>query len=686
MIIKKITLENIRSYTSQEIEFPKNSILLSGDIGSGKTSILLAIEFALFGLQPGQRGSSLLRSGENRGKVTLNFEVEDKEIIVERTLKRKTKTITQDSSAITINGKKEETSITELKSKILKLINYPPEFIKRTNLLFRYTVYSPQEEMKQIIIEDAESRLNILRHIFGVDKYKKIKENIQLIGIRLREEIRFLQSQTRDLEELKSDLNKNQEREKLMDSNIIKKNKELLEKISQRKLIESEMQEIKARLDEKINLEKEAEKTSIMLSNKTLTLSELNKERSEFSTKLAIKKDKFEEKELISTINKISSTKERLKKLNTAYIDVQSRINSLNLKKQEDLEKKNRIFKIDLCPTCLQNVSETHKHNILNETETFLIKSEKEKNILEKKLSEINSITSREETNLSNLENKKSELEILKIKESESLNLKNEIESIDKSITSLKKDIKFLESHLDLLKNSIFKLSNSESIHKTKESELREAFNQEKIVEINIAEFRKEKEMLNVQISLIQDKITKKEKTLKELGSLIKIEKWLSNDFSNLITFTEKNIMFKLRMEFSELFNKWFEILTSDNFSVNLDENFTPVIRQGEHELDYSFLSGGERTAVALAYRLALNQIISSVFSKIKTKGLVILDEPTDGFSEQQLDKVREVLQELNMAQLILVSHEQKIESFVDHIIKIKKGKGISQLTKPKYL
>jgi exonuclease SbcC len=82
---------------------------------------------------------------------------------------------------------------------------------------------------------------------------------------------------------------------------------------------------------------------------------------------------------------------------------------------------------------------------------------------------------------------------------------------------------------------------------------------------------------------------------------------------------------------------------------------------------------GGERTAVALAYRLALNQVINSVLSTIKTKDLLILDEPTDGFSEQQLDKVRDILHELDVKQLIIVSHERQIESFVDTIIRLKK-------------
>ncbi len=119
-------------------------------------------------------------------------------------------------------------------------------------------------------------------------------------------------------------------------------------------------------------------------------------------------------------------------------------------------------------------------------------------------------------------------------------------------------------------------------------------------------------------------------------------------------------------------------MLVSDSFNVRLSEDFTPIIEQQDYEIDYAYLSGGERTAIALAYRLALNQVINSFLSKIKTRDLVILDEPTDGFSEQQLDKMREVLDELNVSQLIIVSHEQKIESFVDRVIKFKKENGSS--------
>ena len=70
MKLKKITLQNIRSYEKETIEFPNGSTLLSGDIGVGKTSILLALQFALFGLQPGQKGASILRNGESEASVS----------------------------------------------------------------------------------------------------------------------------------------------------------------------------------------------------------------------------------------------------------------------------------------------------------------------------------------------------------------------------------------------------------------------------------------------------------------------------------------------------------------------------------------------------------------------------------------------------------------------------------------
>ena len=75
-----------------------------------------------------------------------------------------------------------------------------------------------------------------------------------------------------------------------------------------------------------------------------------------------------------------------------------------------------------------------------------------------------------------------------------------------------------------------------------------------------------------------------------------------------------------------------------------------------------------------------MNKVINDVIGHIKTKDLLILDEPTDGFSSEQLDKIRDVIEQLDIKQIIIVSHESKIESFVENVIKIEKHGHMSEI------
>ncbi|NYT13487.1 MAG: SMC family ATPase, partial [Candidatus Methanofastidiosa archaeon] len=186
--MKLLALEmlNIRSYQHQKIDFPEGSFLLSGDIGFGKSTILLAIEFALFGLGD-ILASSLLRRGEREGMVRLEFELEGKEIIVGRSLQKKGETISQTTGYISIEGNRKEMTPSELKAEILSLLGYPKElFSKQKNPIYRYTVYTPQEEMKQILLSKREDRMEILRRIFGVDRYKTIRDNSNNLRLDLK--------------------------------------------------------------------------------------------------------------------------------------------------------------------------------------------------------------------------------------------------------------------------------------------------------------------------------------------------------------------------------------------------------------------------------------------------------------------------------------------------------------------
>ena len=86
-----------------------------------------------------------------------------------------------------------------------------------------------------------------------------------------------------------------------------------------------------------------------------------------------------------------------------------------------------------------------------------------------------------------------------------------------------------------------------------------------------------------------------------------------------------------------------------------------------------------KKTSIALSYRLALNSLIRNETESLKSN-LLILDEPTDGFSRSQLEKMRDVLQDMNSKQIILVSHENVLESCSNTIFKVSKTNGISEI------
>lgn len=675
MQLKKLKLKNIRSYESLELEFSEGSLLLAGDIGSGKSSILLAIEYALFGLQPGQKGLALLRNNSDSGYVFLEIEAKGKLIEIERKLKRTSKGVSNEYASVTIDGIKNESSVTEIKTIILNHLGYPPEFIKKNNLLYRYTVFTPQESMKQIILEDPETRLNIIRHIFGIDKYRRIRENLQVILTKIKQDSKILEVELIGLKESQALLKDKTELISKLSTDISEKSKELDLANKKRKSLELELKEIKEKAGEKDIIQREIDKIIILKNAKLDSLQEIKKQQSEISISLEKEKDQFDESKYNSILNELSKTFELEDQLNSKLIDISSNLSSIEKIKSDNLRKKERIFKIDICPTCLQDVPENHKHNILNDTETLISQIDSqskslmnEKDLVKKELSSL-----REKR--SSLESERSRQEILKSKKDYIDHSKIKLEELSKTSKFLEEDTKFLSNHLISLKQSLLSYSKYENIIRKIESDISLAHREERDIEISIAELKKEQELTAILIEQTNNEIKQKETIKRKLSHLIEIQDWLENKFSSLIEFTERNVLMNIRIEFSRLFQKWFSFLvSSDSLDVELDESFSPIIIQAGVETEYSFLSGGERTAIALAYRLSLNQTINSLFSKIETRNIVILDEPTDGFSETQIDKMRDIFSELDISQLIVVSHEQKIESFVQNVIRIKKS------------
>jgi DNA repair protein SbcC/Rad50 len=819
MLIKSINLNNIRSYINQKIDFSLGTTLLSGDIGSGKSSILLALEFALFGVKRGELTSdSILRNGCTSGSVELILEINNQEIIIKRTLKRTKDSIKQDSGFIVIDNVKHELTPVEMKSKIYSLLGYPLNLISKSkDYLFRFTVYTPQEDMKQILTESSETRLETLRKLFNIDKYKKIIENTSIYVKKIKNKknemkgsILDLSSKLNEFEERNNEIKKIDEKHKNKNNLLNEIRIKLKEKETEINKVEEDIKlfnelnssielinqrledkfEVNKRLNNKINL---LNKDLVELNNKIDFEEEKHDDELKIRNKIEIKNKEINElqSEKKILISKIDSLNNEIKKiennLNKNLInelnikknklnEISNKINNknnleeelellikekeeiniqLSTSKNKSIESERTINELSLkntCPLCRQNINHEHKENILklskedlqNYEELKLNSNKKiiliEENIktLKNQIIEINKLESifeslkieiknfEEKINQNNIyeleiENYKKELIILndklnnqldesKIKEIEeelknyknNLNkcliykqkiekinlIKNEINNKNKEIDTIKKDILSNEeeiSNLNQRRNNLIIKKEKLNFINEKYVEIKKEFNiikeNEKNIEILIAEINKEKETIFKFISNLEKEINHKKEIEKNIDKIEKIQDWLEKNFIPTTNVIEKTIFTKIYIEFNEIFERWLNFLIGeDNLSARLNDDFSPLISQNGYESDYNNLSGGEKQSVALAYRLALNHVLNSLIQNINTRDILILDEPTDGFSYEQLDKIRDILDEIKIKQIIIVSHEPKIESFVNNVIKINKENHISNV------
>jgi len=822
MRIDRIKLDNIRSYENLDLKLT-DSLLLIGDIGSGKSTILQAVEFALFGAQRGILDSNhLLRNGEDKGFVELEFRLNDpteRVIVVNRTLKRKRGVVAQDAGYLEIDGKREDLMPVELRSRILTLLGYPEITTKSNSMIYRYSVYATQEQMKQIILEKPESRMDTLRVIFGIDKYKQIIENSQFVMRQMRKKIAFFEGQIVDLTNKKgevAELKSKKDEVTIRLESVVKKVVEIKEMFGRAEeaflkkevemkslvLLNQERKHISARLEEmrkmlfteevrQKNLDMEIqrlldERSKIIIPtsdksydgivqevNELRMLIERNKQfKITLAEKLKMKKDilaslvrekeesqtrKVElvklEAELQELGDLVKGSREMLdsnKNLDDDIANVRGKIQSSNtLIEQVKLEKEG-ILKLDVCPTCNQDVDSMHKQKIsddsnlkLNELSGVISNAQKElltfenaKKILIEQEAVLQNNLRKQSVILERIKSLKNIEESLGEKLLMHDSIVKEIEIIEKKLVMVEEFDFFKEEERlgvlmkeeQVIKDVQLRIAQKENLQKIAEEkqkgvhdimrradEIKKTITdiEEKLVEYGkklfgfeemqqkvdrmkmIAEgFRKElktaeieREGIDKEVHFIDSQISKliieveaKIEAQKKADWLKGIRSWIDSFFIPLMKLMEQKVLQQIYADFNHRFGEWFDMLIEDEaMSVSIDADFTPKISQNGYDVDVDSLSGGERTSVALAYRLTLNKIVNDLIG-LQTKDLLILDEPTEGFSSEQLDRVRDMLDQLGIPQLLIVSHEQKMDGFVGSVLRVEKEGSVSRV------
>lgn len=269
-IIKEIEMKGFMRYlekTSPPLSFPNKFTVITGKTGSGKTSILDAITFALY-KRTSRTGiakvklTDICRPG---GYVRVSFSQNSEEYEVERGF------TSSQSSYLTLrkNTKNIEGNIKELEKNIEDIIGLDYEG-------FRNSTFVKQEEMKKLGDEKASDRLEIFKKLFRLETFEKafnisqkmyyeLTRRIDIMDAELSRDKEYAQKipdlenklknlanelkvREKDLENLKESLNKNKQflqklelehegflKAQIKFSNVEKRSKEI-----ERKLKESE--------------------------------------------------------------------------------------------------------------------------------------------------------------------------------------------------------------------------------------------------------------------------------------------------------------------------------------------------------------------------------------------------------------------------------------------------------------
>jgi DNA repair exonuclease SbcCD ATPase subunit len=165
----KLLLKNFKCWKSKEIDLPDyKNILIDGSSGIGKSSILDAIQFVLYG-----EGTSLIRFGETKMKVEMSFQG----LTIERS---------KGPNSLIVDGKFKDR---EAQLKIDEIFG--------TKENFTIAGYIEQKSRNNFVIKTPLKRLEFLENFAfnEIDNISDVKKNIKLEKKELEKQLVHLQGQ-----------------------------------------------------------------------------------------------------------------------------------------------------------------------------------------------------------------------------------------------------------------------------------------------------------------------------------------------------------------------------------------------------------------------------------------------------------------------------------------------------------
>lgn len=182
-MIKSIRLLNWRSHADTKLEFRQGTNLLVGIMGSGKSSIMEAISFALFGTFPALERRKLkldniVRLNGPGARVILEFEWDGHTYRAERSIERSNNGASSSAELYRGNSLIEHgpKAVTSAVSSLMGL-DYD---------LFTRAIYAEQNNLDYFLNLDPRKRKEEIDTLLGLDKFETARANVVMVANRIR--------------------------------------------------------------------------------------------------------------------------------------------------------------------------------------------------------------------------------------------------------------------------------------------------------------------------------------------------------------------------------------------------------------------------------------------------------------------------------------------------------------------
>ncbi|HTW55378.1 MAG TPA: AAA family ATPase [Thermoplasmata archaeon] len=190
MQLRRLDVENIRSYERGQLDLAAGTTLVVGDVGAGKSSLLYAIEMALFGVAEID-ATYLVRHGAHHAEVDVRFEDGNHRYEIVRRFRRVRRkgreTFESEKITFRVDGAPTTYTPTEIRARVIELLGFPDNPNPQAHSdLWRWAIYVPQEQMREILSAKPQERLETIRKALGVERFRIAAENAEDLAAELR--------------------------------------------------------------------------------------------------------------------------------------------------------------------------------------------------------------------------------------------------------------------------------------------------------------------------------------------------------------------------------------------------------------------------------------------------------------------------------------------------------------------